>query len=170
MPLRKEMKAAEWFDLKAAHQFSKFALDSFLSRMLDDVSPDPKQELKTYKVLAYAGFGLWWAAMIAGGYAPDGDERMYIVISAMAYALVVIIGLFATGYYAARRRAYDTQEKRREAWKSHLIGLPFACVLYVLISRYVNDDSWSDTLSGMAFLFLFLTLFTWFTEYHKSKS
>lgn len=138
--------------------------------MIDSVSQNKTEiEHRANKGLAIAGFALWWAVLVAVGYAPAGDEAMYALIAAGLYAVGVLIFLFASGYFRATRASFESDQQRKKEWKSYLLGLPIAACIYILLMRIDTEEPWSDTIASAALFILFLAGFTYWTQYRKPK-
>lgn len=136
---------------------------------LNQLPIDPKTDLRYHKVLAYTGFGLWWAVLLAGAFAPQGQDDLYMLIAAGAYALVVVIGAFFSGYYRKIRAFNSMPENREDRLWQLWVSIPFTFAIYVAFQMLINDQSFAEAAAVGLFVALATGLFTWFAEVRRTK-
>jgi hypothetical protein len=142
--------------------------------MFDDKKLDKDTRIKYLTSGYYAGFGLWWALLLMGALLPDAyitnDGRMYLVLTALAYALVVIGATFWSGYSRRAREISnaDPTERRNQLEDIRWSWLGMF-VLAVILRLLTNDEPWYEAILFALFFSSFAVGFRYLVTLRKPK-
>jgi hypothetical protein len=143
--------------------------------MFDDKKLDKDTRIKYLTSSYWAGFGLWWAVMLMGVFIPDKDisneGRMWLLIGAMSYALVVVGATFWSGYSKKAREITNADPNERMSQLEQVRWSWIGTLLIGFTIRMIfHDDLWHEALLYSLFMATFMAAFTYFVTLRKPKN